>query len=210
MKTLQDRCVASEGVIRRFCKCQEIENKKQAQYLEAVCTLNQELTAKTKALAEETQRLEEVEKAKTNLATELTAFHEQMEKARADAMVEFRISQPFFNACGVYYGDEFKDCLKQVKFAYPNLDLSQIVINDIISPTPRGDDTVNDETIDFAHTVKKVVKQAEDVGIAQLAPNGPDIVVVLSAKNPATTDGLPAVNLPFLMPIHLDFSFFCI
>lgn len=116
-------------------------------------------------------------------------------------MVEFRISQPFFNACGVYYSDEFKDCLKQVKSAYPNLDLSQIVINDIVSPTPGGDDTISDETIDFAHTVKKEVKEVEDVGIAQLAPDGPDTVAVLSAKNPATTDGLPAVN-PAILDAH--------
>ena len=40
MNALQDRCVASEGVIRRFHKCQEIENKEQAQYSKVVCTLN--------------------------------------------------------------------------------------------------------------------------------------------------------------------------
>ena len=51
MNALQDRCVANKGVIRWFCKRQEIENKEQAQYSEAVRTLNQELTAKTKALA---------------------------------------------------------------------------------------------------------------------------------------------------------------
>ena len=51
-------------------------------------------------------------KAKTNLATELVAPHEQIEKARADAMAEFWISQPFFDACGVYYGNVFEDYLK--------------------------------------------------------------------------------------------------
>ena len=30
MKALQDRCIAIEGVIRRFHKCQEIENKEWA------------------------------------------------------------------------------------------------------------------------------------------------------------------------------------
>ena len=102
----------------------EIENKKRAQYLEVVCSLNQELTTKTKALAEETHQLVEVEKAKTNLVTKLAALREQMEKARADAMAEFRISQPFFNACDVYCDEEFEDCLKQVKAIHPNLDLS--------------------------------------------------------------------------------------
>ena len=92
MKTLKDRCVASQGVIWRFRKRLEIENKKRAQYLEVVCSLNQELTTKTKALAEETHQLKEAENAKTNLATELVALREQLEKARADAVAKFRIS----------------------------------------------------------------------------------------------------------------------
>ena len=54
--------------------------------MEAIRTLNQELIAKTKALAEETHQLVEVEKAKTNLVTKLAALREQMEKARADAV----------------------------------------------------------------------------------------------------------------------------
>nr|POE61771.1 hypothetical protein CFP56_77346 [Quercus suber] len=86
MKALQDRYVASEGVIQQF--------------------------PKTKALAKETCRLEEV---KTNLATELATLREQVKKARAVAVAEFRISQPFFDACGIYYGNGFEDCLKQAE-----------------------------------------------------------------------------------------------
>ena len=112
IKAVQDRCIASEGVIRQYCKCQEIENKEQAQYSETVYTLNQELTTKTKALVEETRRLEEAKKAKTNLATKLASIREQMKKARADTVAKFRISQPFFDACDVYYSKGFKDCLK--------------------------------------------------------------------------------------------------
>ena len=111
-------------MIRWFYKCQEIESKEQAKYSEAIRTLNQELTTKTKALAEETRRVKEAKKAKTNLATELASLCEQMEKVRADAMVEFHISQPFFNACGIYYGEGLEDYLKQVRVAHPNLDLS--------------------------------------------------------------------------------------
>ncbi|KAK9993342.1 hypothetical protein SO802_023045 [Lithocarpus litseifolius] len=89
MKALQDRCVASGGRSDGF-----------------------ELTAKTKAFAVETRRLKETEKVKTDLATELATLCKQMEKAKADAVAEFRISQPFFDACGVYYDDGFEDCLK--------------------------------------------------------------------------------------------------
>ena len=122
--------------------------------MEAVCALNQELTAKTKAFTEDTYRLVEAEKAKTNLATELATLYEQMEKARANAVVEFRISQPIFDACGIYNGDGFEDCLKQVKAAYPNLDFSQIVIDDTVLLMPGGDDTISDEIVDSVHMVE--------------------------------------------------------
>ena len=124
------------------------------------------MTAKTKALTEKTCWLEEMEKAKTNLATELAALHEQMEKAKADIVAEFRIFQPFFDACGVYYGDGFEDCLKQVRDAYPNLDLSQIVIDNTIPPMPKGDDTVSDETVDSIHMIEQDVKEADGMVIA--------------------------------------------
>lgn len=117
-----------------------------------------------------------------------------MEKARADVVAKFRISQPFFNACGVYYGDGFEDCLKQVKAAYPNLDLSQIVIDDTVPPTPGGDDTVSDETVDSVHTIKQEVKEADGMVIAQPALDGLDTVVVPSTENRTTTEGLSIVN----------------
>lgn len=92
MKALQDRCVANEGVFWWFRKHQEIQNKEWAQYAEAVCTLNKELTVKTVALAKETHQREEAEKARINLATELDALREQMEKAKGDAVAEFQVS----------------------------------------------------------------------------------------------------------------------
>lgn len=92
IKALQDRCVASEGMIRQFCKRQEIENKKWAHYSEAILTLNQKLTAKTKVLAEETCRFEEAEKVKTNLEMILTSLHKQMEREKADAVAGFKAS----------------------------------------------------------------------------------------------------------------------
>ena len=112
MRTFQDRCVANEGVIRRYCKRKEIENKERDQYKEAVRTLNTELTAKLTLLKKETRRHEEVEKMNTNLTMELAALCKQMDKAKADAVAAFQISQPFFDECNVFYGEGFDDCLK--------------------------------------------------------------------------------------------------
>lgn len=199
MRALQDRCVANEKVIRQFRKHQEIEKKERAQHSEAVRTLNKELMAKSTMLAEETLQLEEVEKAKTNLATELAALLEQVEKARVDAMAEFRISQPFFDACGVYYGERFKDCQKQVRAAYPNLDLSQITIDDTVLLMPVGDDTVNDEIVNSIHTVDQEVRDIDDVVIAQPVLKGPDAGMLLFVVDLMTANGLSALN-----PITLD------
>ena len=46
MRAFQDRCVANKGLIPRFHKCQEIENKEKDQYKEAIHTHNMELMAK--------------------------------------------------------------------------------------------------------------------------------------------------------------------
>ena len=61
---------------------------------------------------------------------ELTALLGQVETARADAMKEFKASQPFIDSCAVYNGNEFENCLKQVKSIYPHLDLSKVTMDD--------------------------------------------------------------------------------
>ena len=46
---------------------------------------------------------------------ELTAHLGPVETARANAVTEFKASQPFIDSCAVYYSDAFEDYLKQVK-----------------------------------------------------------------------------------------------
>ena len=105
------------------------------------------------------------EKAKADLATKLTTLRGQVDKEKAYVVAEFRVSQPFFVACGAYHGDGFDNCIKQVGSIYPNLDLSQITINDTVSPTLGGDGTVSEEPDGFAHTVKQESKD-DDVVVA--------------------------------------------
>lgn len=68
--------------------------------------------AKFAALAKETHLRKEAVKAKVNLMVELAALCNQMDKAKANVVPEFRVSQPFFDACGVYCRDGFDYCLK--------------------------------------------------------------------------------------------------
>nr|POE52703.1 hypothetical protein CFP56_17656 [Quercus suber] len=173
---------------------QEIENKERVQYKEALCTLNEELTSVNAKLKEKSCLREEAEKVRAALAAELLTFREQMDKAKADTVMKFRASQNFIDACGVYYGDRFDDYLKQVGFIYPDLDLSKFTLNDPVPTTPRGGDTVNEESDDSIHIEKQGPKD-DGVVIAKLVPTGTVAPLVLSAKDPSTQD---AVN-PFAL-----------
>ena len=136
----------------------------------------------------------EAEKAKTKLATELTALHKQVDKTKVDVVAEFQVLQPFFDACGTYYGYRFDDCLKQVQSVYPDLDLSQIIIDDTTLPTPREDDADSSKTNDSAHTVEWEVKD-DDMIITQPAPKGPIAPIVSSTVDPLPECGPTTTNL---------------
>ena len=99
-------------------------------------------------LKKETSEREKVQKAKANLEKELTALCGQVEMARANAVIEFKASQPFIDACAIYYGDRFKDFLKQVESDYPHLDLSKVTMEKPLPSTPADGDTISEETDD--------------------------------------------------------------
>ena len=94
-----------------------------------------------------------------------------MEKAKVDVVAEFHVFQPFFDVCSIYYGIGFNDCLKQLGAAYPDLNLSQIIIDDTIPSTPGGDDIVSEETGDSVHTIEQGAKDADTETVVQFAPN---------------------------------------
>ena len=83
-----------------------------------------------KKLEEEGSQKKKEQEAEAAIEKKLIAFLRQVETARADAMKEFKASQPFIDSCAIYYGDEFEDCLKQVKSIYPHLDLSKVTMDD--------------------------------------------------------------------------------
>ena len=130
MKALLDRGVAKERVITRLYKCTKILTDEQKQYKDAIRTLNQKVNDLSEKLEEEGRQKKKEQKAKAIVEKELTALMGQMETARADAVVEFKTTQSFIDSCTGYYGDEFKDCLKQVKSLYPHLDLSKVTMDD--------------------------------------------------------------------------------
>ena len=114
MKVLQDRSVTQEGVISMLCKHNETLTNEQEQYKGAFRMLNKEVTALIEKLKEEARLREKLQEKKSNLEAEMTTICGQVKMARVDAITEFKASQPFIDACVVYYGDGFEDYLKQV------------------------------------------------------------------------------------------------
>lgn len=78
--------------------------------------------------------------------------------------------------------------------AYPDLDLSQIVIEDAVPLTHGGDDSVNDEFDDSIHTVDQEVKE-DSVVITQPVPKGSVAPAVSSAVDPSAKGGPNIVTL---------------
>ena len=141
VKALHDRCVAKEGVVTRVRKHNTNLLNQQAQYKEAVHTLNQELK-------EVKEKLTEVSCQNDKLQEEVTALGEKLQTAGADAIRDFKASQSFIDSYAGYYGTGFDDCLRQVSSAFPELDLSGITMDDgddgspQPNPTPEHDDSV--------------------------------------------------------------------
>ena len=119
--------------------------------------------------------------------------------ARADAITKFKDSQPFIDACAVYYDDGFEDCLKQVKFVYPNLDLSKVTMDGPLPTIPTSGDIVSEETEDSTQSERD--PKDDDVVLAQPAVEGPVAPLASSVDDPFLKDaGNPSVhdaqNLP--------------
>ena len=93
-----------------------------------------------------------------------------MEKAGANVVQEFKVLQSYINSCADYYGTEFDDCLKQVASAFPELDLSRIIMEESMSTTPTGD-TIAGESDD---------PKNDNVVLAQPTANPP-----VPASNPS-------------------------
>ena len=182
MKALQDRCVAEEGVISHLRKRNETLTNEHDQYKEALHTLNKEVTILNEKLKEETSQWKKAQEAKASLEKEPMALCRQVEMARADAVTEFKVSQPFIDACAIYYGGGFEDCLKQVRFFYLNLDLSKVSMDDPLSLTPAIGDTISKETGDSTQLERD--PKDDDVILAQPVVERPITPLISSIKDP--------------------------
>ena len=113
------------------------------------------------------------------------AFLEQVETTRANTITEFKTLQLFIDSCVVYYGDGFKDCLKQVKSIDPHLDLSKVTMDDPLPSTPTSD-TIFEETKDSTQSERD--PKNDGVVLAQPAVEKPVTPLILSTEAPQDTE----------------------
>ena len=111
-----------------------------------------------------------------------------METAGIDAVQKFKASQSFIDSYTDYYGTGFKDCLKQVASAFPELDLFGITMDNLEPTTPVGD-----VVVDKGDGSPKSNLPPKDDGVvilAQPAANPPHVfasnplVVLVDVENP--------------------------
>ena len=95
----------------------------QAQYKDAVRTLNQELK-------EVREKLVEADRQNDKLKKEVTDLGQRLQTAGADVVWDFKATQWFIDSCAENYGTGFDNCLKQVASAFLELDLSEITMDD--------------------------------------------------------------------------------
>lgn len=96
----------------------------------------------------------------------------------------------------------FDDCLKQVGGAYPDLDLSQIVIEHTVPLTLEKDDSINDESDDSIHKIEQEVKDG-GVIIAHPIPEGLIASAVSSAED-LSAEGGPNIMNPTIFDAPLS------
>ena len=104
-----------------------------------------------------------------------------METVRADAVAEFKASQPFIDTFTIYYGDGFEDYLKQVKFVYPHLDLSKVTMDDPLSSTFAGDTSF---------------EEIDDSTESESDPKDDSVVLAQPAANPLVIPLIPLTDPP--------------
>lgn len=126
--------------------------------------------------------------------------------ARVDAFTEFKASWPFIDACAVYSGDEFENCLKQVMFFYPNMDLSKVSKDELLPSTPFGDTVYEgiDDSIESEHDPKN-----DSVVLAQPAVERTATPLILSAEaldaeNPSIPDAQDLPSKDDKIPLAQD------
>lgn len=80
------------------------------------------MTKQVKKFDRASCRAEELAEANSILMAKMTCLQESIDKSKADAVEEFKDSQPFVNLLGSQYSEGFENFRKQAVVLFPDVD----------------------------------------------------------------------------------------
>ena len=130
MKGLMDRCLNREAALERVRAKAEQTEDELGQLHKWKSTMKKKFDLSEQSRKELEQRTKEVGKALEAKDKEIKDLKEKLRQAKEDAVREYWDSDALLRELGGSFLQGFDDALRQLKKAYPDLDVSMININD--------------------------------------------------------------------------------
>ena len=125
-----DRCLNCEAALERVQAKVEQTKDELGQLHKWKSTMEKKFDLSEKTRKEIEQRTEEVGKALEAKDEEIKDLKEKLRQAKEDAVREYRDSEALLRELGGSFLQGFDNALRQLKKAYPDLDVSMINVND--------------------------------------------------------------------------------
>ena len=125
-----DRCLNREAALERVRTKAGQTEEELSQLHKWKYTMEQKFELSEKTRKEFEQRTEEAVKALKGKEEEVKDLKKKLRQAREDAVTEYRDSLALLKELGGSFLQGFDDALRQIKKAYPDLDVSMITVSD--------------------------------------------------------------------------------
>ena len=125
-----DRCLNREAALERVRTKAAQTEEELGQLHKWKSTMEKKFDLSEKTREELEQRTEEAGKALKGKEEEVKELKKKLRQAGEDAVTEYRNSLDLLKELGGSFLQGFDDALRQIKKAYPDLDVSMITVND--------------------------------------------------------------------------------
>ena len=125
-----DRCLNREAALERVRTKAGQTEEELSQLYKWKSTMEQKFELSEKTRQEFEQRTEEAGKALKGKEDEVKDLKKKLRQAKDDAVNEYRDSEALLKELGGSFLQGFDDALRQIKKAYPDLDVSMISVSD--------------------------------------------------------------------------------
>ena len=130
MKGLMERCLNREMALERVrAKAEQMEDEL-GQLHKWKSTMEQKFNLSERVRKELEQRMEEARKAMEKKEKEIQDLKDKLRQAKETAIHEYHDSDALLLELGDSFLQGFDDALRQVKKAYPDLDVSNVKVED--------------------------------------------------------------------------------